>query len=223
MDVGNMRLCCRAVSCVLHAWWWRSLAAPCALIACTAPQTQQCEMESPTSKTLSYCILLLELSSKVKIVSMSGFEVAGIVLGALPLIIFALENLRDGASRLGRLVNFNAEYHKLWGEVEDEELMYRLQLKKLLKPLVRDDVLANDDLEALLLDPCADSWREPDLEKALKARLGEAYGRYLANVRDIQRLAWDMLQPLVQSSTFQQRIDHHKVSRPASAQDHTYR
>jgi hypothetical protein len=59
---------------------------------------------------------------------MSGLEVAGIVLGALPLIICALENLRDGASRLGRLINFNAEYSKTWGEVEDEELMYRLQM-----------------------------------------------------------------------------------------------
>lgn len=143
---------------------------------------------------------------------MSGLEVAGIVLGALPLIISALESLRDGASRLGRLIKFNAEYSKTWGEVEDEELMYRLQLKRLLKPLVRDDVLADDDLEVLLLDPSADSWKEPDLDNALRERLGESYERYFANVDAIQVLAWEILQPLVQSSAFQERINCHKAS-----------
>jgi hypothetical protein len=108
--------------------------------------------------------------AKVDAAHMSGLEVAGIVLGALPLITFALENLRDGSSRLGRLVNFNAEYSKIWGEVEDEELMYRLQLKRLLKPLVRDDILTDDNLEAFLLDPSADSWKEPDFDNALTSR-----------------------------------------------------
>lgn len=143
---------------------------------------------------------------------MSGLEVAGIVLGALPLIISALENLRDGASRLGRLIKFKAEYSKTWGEVEDEELMYRLQLKRLLKPLVRDDVLADDNLEVLLLDPTADLWKEPDLDNAVRARLGESYERYFANVEDIQMLAWEILGPLVQSSAFQERINCHKAS-----------
>jgi hypothetical protein len=153
---------------------------------------------------------------------MSGLEVAGIVLGALPLIIFALENLRDGASRLGRLISFNAEYSKTWGEVEDEELMYRLQLKRLLKPLVRDDILTDDDLEALLLDPSADSWKEPDLDNALKARLGESYDRYIANVEDIQTLVWEILRPLVQSSAFQKRINNHNASSSAKI-SHLYR
>jgi hypothetical protein len=83
---------------------------------------------------------------------MSGLEVTGIVLGALPLIISALENLRDGASRIGRLINFNVEYSKTWGEVEDEELMYRMQLKRLLKPLVRDDILTDDGPKRRLME-----------------------------------------------------------------------
>ena len=128
------------------------------------------------------------------------------------LIISALENLRDGASGLGRLVKFNAEYSETRGEVEDEELMYRLQLKRLLKPLVRDDVLTNDNLEMLLLYPGADSWKEPDLDDALRARLSESYDRYYANVEDIQTLAWEILRPLVQSSAFQERVNHHKAS-----------
>jgi hypothetical protein len=142
---------------------------------------------------------------------MSGFEIAGIVLGALPLIICAFENLQDAATRLGRLLDFQSEYTKTWGEIEDEELIYRLQLLKLLTPLLRDGVLARVELEALLLDTSADSWKEPDLTAALKQRLGESYSRYLANLDDIQQLAWQILQPLIQSSTFRQHMDTIKV------------
>ncbi|KAM0715319.1 hypothetical protein Q7P37_008817 [Cladosporium fusiforme] len=141
---------------------------------------------------------------------MSGLEIAGIVLGALPLIIYGLEHLKDGATRLNRLVNFNEEYHKIWGEVEDEELMYRLQLKILLKPLVNDGVIADNELEELMLDSNSDLWRDADVDKALKARLGDSYERYVANLEHIQVLAWQILQPLLQSSALQQRLGSHE-------------
>lgn len=142
---------------------------------------------------------------------MSGLEVAGIVLGALPLIIYGFEHLRDGASRLGRIVNFNAEFHRLWGEVEDEELMYRLQLKILLKPLVKDGTLAEDELEELMLSPDHDLWRDADVDDALRERLGESYDRYVANLTDIQALAWQIIQPLLQSPVLKQRLCSNEV------------
>jgi hypothetical protein len=142
---------------------------------------------------------------------MSGFEIAGIVLGALPLIICAFENLQDAATKLNRLVEFQSEYNKTWGEIEDEELMYRLQLHKLLTPLVRDGVLTKLELEDLLLDTSADMWKEPDLMAALKQRLGESYHRYLANLDEIQQLAWQILYPLIENSTFRQHLDINKV------------
>lgn len=142
---------------------------------------------------------------------MSGLEVAGIVLGAIPLIIYGLEHLKDGASRLGRLVNFNAEYHKIWGEVEDEELMYRLQLKNLLKPLVSDGVIADDELDELMLNTNSDLWRDEDIDKALRKRLGESYERYVANLTEIQVLAWQIIQPLLQSPVLQRQLKSQQV------------
>lgn len=142
---------------------------------------------------------------------MSGLEVAGIVLGALPLIIYAFEHLRDGASRLGRLINFNAEFHRLWGEVEDEELMYRLQLKILLKPLVNNGIVAEDELEELMLSPDHELWRDADVDGALSKRLGESYDRYVANLTDIQALTWQIIQPLLQSPVLKERLGGNEV------------
>jgi hypothetical protein len=110
---------------------------------------------------------------------MSGLEVVGVVLGALPLIISAFEHAQSLAKKWNLLTNFNSEHLKVWNDVKDEELMYRLQLQTLLAPLVLDGDLTKDRLETLLLSPQSNEWREADLDAALRKRLGEAYDRYL--------------------------------------------
>lgn len=137
---------------------------------------------------------------------MSGLEVVGVVLGALPLIISGFEHGQSLAKKWNLLANFNTENRKVWNDVKDEELMFRLQLQTLLAPLVRDGDLTKDKLETLLLDPKSDAWREADVDAALKRRLGESYDRYLGNVEEIQALAWRLLQPLACSSAFKKDV-----------------
>jgi hypothetical protein len=138
---------------------------------------------------------------------MSGFEIVGVVLGALPLIITAFENLHSFADKLNLLTNFNSEHREVWNKVKDEETMYRMQLRILLTPLVRDGDLTQAQLETLLSNPNSDAWREAALGTALKKRLGESYDRYLSNVEEIQNLAWRLMQPLAQRSAFKKRTD----------------
>ena len=133
---------------------------------------------------------------------MSGIEIVGIVLGALPLIITAFEHLQSFAKKWDQLANFNSENLKVWNDIKDEALMYRLQLQTLLAPLVRDGDLTKDRLETLLLSPKSDAWREADLDAAMRNRLGEAYDRYFGNVEEIQTLAWRLLEPLTRNSAF---------------------
>jgi hypothetical protein len=140
--------------------------------------------------------------------SMSGLEVIGVVLGALPLIISAFEHGQSLAKKWNLLENFTAENRKVWNDIRDEALMYRLQLKILLAPLVWDGDLENDRLEALMLSPQSNAWREPDVEAALKKRLGEAYDRYIGNVEEIQALAWRLLEPFAQSPAFRAQISN---------------
>ena len=137
---------------------------------------------------------------------MSGLEVVGVVLGALPLIISAFEHGQSLAKKLDLLTNFNSENLKIWNDVKDEELMYRLQLQTILAPLVRDGDLTKDRLETLLLNPRSDIWKDADLDAALRRRLGEAYDRYMGNVEEIQTLAWRLLEPLARSSAFRAQL-----------------
>lgn len=137
---------------------------------------------------------------------MSGLEVVGVVLGALPLIISAFEHAQSLARKWDLLTNFNSENLKIWNDVKDEELMFRLQLQTLLAPLVRDGDLTKDRLETLMLSPRSDAWREADLDAALRKRLGEAHDRYFGNVEEIQVLAWRLLEPLTRSSSFRTQM-----------------
>jgi hypothetical protein len=137
---------------------------------------------------------------------MSGLEVVGVVLGALPLIISGFEHGQSLFKKWNRLANFNSENLKVWNDVKDEELMYRLQLQTLLTPLVRDGDMTKDRLETLLLNPRCDAWKDADIDTALRRRLGEAYDRYIGNVEEIQTLAWRLLEPLARSSTFQTQM-----------------
>jgi len=132
---------------------------------------------------------------------MSGLEIAGIVLGALPLVIYACEQLKDGP--LGRVLSFEEEIKKIVGEIKLEELLYRLLLKKLLRPLVGDGVLVEDEVEQLVSDSDTDLWEDPDVDHALKKRLGEAYDLYLENVKEIQALLWELLAPLMKELEWQ--------------------
>lgn len=138
--------------------------------------------------------------------TMSGIEVVGIVLGALPLIISAFEHSQSLAKKLNLLANFNSEHLKFWNDIKDEELMYRLQLQTLLAPLVRDGDLTKDRLETLILSPRSDDWREADLDAAMRSRLGEAHDRYFENVGEIQALAWRLLEPFTRSSAFRTQM-----------------
>jgi hypothetical protein len=138
---------------------------------------------------------------------MSGLEVVGVVLGALPLIISAFEHAQSLAKKWNLLTNFNSEHLKVWNDVKDEELMYRLQLQTLLAPLVLDGDLTKDRLETLLLSPQSNEWREADLDAALRKRLGEAYDRYLGNVEEIQALTWRLLEPLTRSAAFRTQMN----------------
>jgi hypothetical protein len=138
---------------------------------------------------------------------MSGLEVVGVVLGALPLIISAFEHGQSVAKKWNLLANFNSENLKVWNDVKDEELMFRLQLQTLLAPLVHHGDLTKDKLETLLLSPKSDAWKDADLDTALKRRLGESYDRYLGNVEEIQLLTWQLLQPLARASAFKEKIN----------------
>lgn len=106
---------------------------------------------------------------------MSGFEVAGLVLGAFPLAISALEKYREVATRLGLFRHIRLQYKKCRDDLEFHRLVFKRNLRHLLLPLVVDD----DRIEALLADPGGDSWKEPMVADLLEKRLQDSFELYI--------------------------------------------
>lgn len=80
---------------------------------------------------------------------MSGFEIAGVLLGAFPLIISGLKHWREAAKVGGFLWRFREEYSGCLRDVQYHQLCYKHNLKELLLPIMNDA----DAVERLVSDP----------------------------------------------------------------------
>ncbi|KAK4967382.1 hypothetical protein LTR42_010731 [Elasticomyces elasticus] len=127
------------------------------------------------------------------ILNMSGIEAIGLVLGAFPLAISALEHWREAAKVINVLENFDNEWSKTLNDIKDEYLDYQLNLKILLLPLVHDDKLDEAKLDLLLADSSHEDWHSNDLDPALRARLDIAHARFMETMQSLQQLVWELL------------------------------
>lgn len=109
---------------------------------------------------------------------MSGLEVAGIVLGALPLIISALEHYAQGVSTAKRFWHFKSEVRFLLLRINSEKATFVNTLEHLLTGIVRIDRMAG-----MLANVGGEEWQDEFIEQCLKDRLRGAYEVYLANVQ----------------------------------------
>ena len=135
---------------------------------------------------------------------MSGFEVAGVVLGAFPLAISALDKYREVATRLGLFFKIQLEYKKWRDDLEMHQLLFTRHLKQLLLPLVADD----DKIKVLLAAPGGDSWKDPSISSLLEQRLRESYKLYFGYIKGIERVMEEINHELaVDSSSVQERLN----------------
>ncbi|KAF2163556.1 hypothetical protein M409DRAFT_26168 [Zasmidium cellare ATCC 36951] len=110
---------------------------------------------------------------------MSGIEVVGLVLGAFPLVISAMEHYEDVKKVSTTWWRIKRAHKKDLGRVKDCHLKFKLNLKELLLPLVLDGVVNKGEYESLLASPGGDGWREEHVENALEERLAECHMRYV--------------------------------------------
>jgi hypothetical protein len=116
---------------------------------------------------------------------MSGFEVVGLVLGGLSLVVSALEHYGT-IGKLGRKwKRAHREHERDLGRLRDCELEYRLIVRKLLAPLQRDKTLDLVTVESLLASLDDDGWQTQNVDIAITQRLGESKERYLANWKEM--------------------------------------
>ena len=117
---------------------------------------------------------------------MSGVEIVGVLLGAFPLCIAAMEHYEDTRKVAGTFFKIRRAHRKDLGKVKDCRLMFRLNLKELLIPLLADETVNQLEYEVLLANPGGPAWRDHHVDIALAERLGECHGRYIEILQEMQ-------------------------------------
>jgi hypothetical protein len=123
---------------------------------------------------------------------MSGLEIAGVLLGAAPLIISTLEHWRNIAKVGGFYWQVQREYKKCRREVRLYNTLYRQNLKELLLPIVDDAA----DLSRLLSDPGGKEWGSKALQERLEGRLQDSYETYMETICEMNEMAEELRKEL---------------------------
>lgn len=99
--------------------------------------------------------------------SMSGVEIAGLVLGAFPVAVQLIQGYQEGCKPLVDWRRFQATYLRLKQGLNRQWTRFDNNVRILLLPLVNSD----EELEELLKKPGGPAWKDQDLEDALRRRL----------------------------------------------------
>lgn len=112
---------------------------------------------------------------------MSGFEVAGIVLGSIPILLASLKLGGDAVQSTKRLFGYKAVIIRYQTILEAEAVTYRNILLFILK-----EVATPLELDGLLEDPGGKAWKdEAFIERLKEKRLGDSYNAVIGIMREM--------------------------------------
>ncbi|KAK4629102.1 hypothetical protein CLAFUW4_07777 [Fulvia fulva] len=111
---------------------------------------------------------------------MSGIEIIGVVLGAIPLVISGLEHYADGVRTIKVICGASREFKALSRKLGAEEVLYRNTLELLLS-----DCLDLQKHNELTREPDGVAWEDLEVKAALQGRLQEAYDSFIEHVRSV--------------------------------------
>src|ERR1700743_3522710 len=114
---------------------------------------------------------------------MSGIEITGLVLGAIPLVISALEHYEDIIGPAKAFVKFQGELDRAIRELRNQHTLFEQSIEVLLRPITTDQELSEmiDNTQSKL-------WQDVTIEEELRSHLGKAYPSYMRTVNDIQKI-----------------------------------
>ncbi|KAK4442029.1 hypothetical protein QBC34DRAFT_419358 [Podospora aff. communis PSN243] len=109
---------------------------------------------------------------------MSGFEVAGVVLGTLPLVIKAVE----------AYIGFMKDWGKAASELKSINRQLTTERSKLYNVCdqLLSDVVPQKDIEPMLQDPFGSLWQAEETKRRIRRRLWNSYDPFSKTVLDIQ-------------------------------------
>ena len=111
---------------------------------------------------------------------MSGIEIAGIVLAALPIIISALEHYESGLDRARSFFKWGDVLEKALRELWIQHSYFELTLRNLLA-----SIASLPQINEMMVDPLSPLWQSQELSEALEEKLGPAHKVYVHLVQEI--------------------------------------
>ena len=102
---------------------------------------------------------------------MSGFEIIGVVLGGLPLVIKAAEDYKKGLEPLVKWRKYKFEFRRFVNDVDIEKQGFDALVDRLLQ--YTD--LSTEQKQKLLTGQYQDGWCHAEVDTALRRRLGNSY------------------------------------------------
>jgi hypothetical protein len=119
---------------------------------------------------------------------MSGFEVAGVILGSLPLVISAMEAYMSFLKDWGRVPSELRSIHR---NLTTE----RTKLYNVCDQLLRD-IVPEREIEPMLQDPMGPLWQAKEANDKIRRVLWNSYGPFEATVLEIKEALDSMTQRL---------------------------
>lgn len=108
---------------------------------------------------------------------MSGFEVLGVVLGTIPLIISAVEHYQEGLHTVRRWRSYEAELQSLKRKLGNENAIFINTCQQLLSGIV-----GSVEHEKLIEEPFGAFWANTDISDQIALRLDHVYEPFKATV-----------------------------------------
>jgi hypothetical protein len=119
---------------------------------------------------------------------MSGLEVVGVVLGALPLIIAAVDKYKATSQRI-KFFRFKEPcIAELIEALKEQHFFIRADLQTTLKATRLDD----DEIADLVAKPGSNLFDDPNISLDVQEYLGDGYDAYTAGVGRCQRILTDI-------------------------------
>lgn len=111
------------------------------------------------------------------------FEVVGVIIGGIPLVLKAAEDYREAFEPHLRWVRFRKEFRRFINEVHVNWLLLDSSIERLLSYTE----LPSEQMNKLLSGESQELWRSTDVQMALERRLGTLYDTFLSLFREIEK------------------------------------
>ena len=119
---------------------------------------------------------------------MSGIEVAGIILGAIPLVISGLEHYGECAQFVKSIRVYPKEFATMSRRLRIEYATFRNTMELILSSCVR-----GRSLQQMLTDPGGKAWEEADIEQELRHILQTSYAVFMETVLSMNEALTDFM------------------------------